>query len=492
MTSDESGKPQESLAKSVISRFAHLLSAQGVEGSLGIVFFLYLAWLDSSFYGEINVAIAAGVIVNKVIQFGLYYPQVTDLGKADRDESLEIINRANLIKILLTIPTIAALCVYASLSGFSYRMTVVLILVSLGYVLEAVADSFFADYRVKGRQDYEARIKIASTVAGYGWGFLSAAAGMNLMLAGMFRLISGVVRLVVPAVAYTRKHSGRMLRMPARSGTAALFGAASVFAAIEILGIIYNKLNIFFLESYAGVTSVAYFSATWNIVDSVSVLCSEQLLGWVVFPILAGMWWKSKEQIGPFVKSNAMWLMTIAIPIMFLLYQESDLMIGLLYPDEYADAAWMQRYLVWTILIAFENNLFTYVMMVAKAAKLLLVFAVITTLSCLAYNVLLVPSLGLEGGCLVIIFTKLTMLILTSTYCQIRFRLFSLRDFLPLLGIVAALAIVYVLATPLITWRPAGMFVFCVYGLLVWRYRRTVIPEQGMPEDGDVPQQPAS
>jgi len=125
---------------------------------------------------------------------------------------------------------------------------------------------------------------------------------------------------------------------------------------------------------------VAFYSATWNIVDPVSTLASEQLLGWVIFPLLASLWWANKEQATRLVRGNAKWLVILAFPIMFFLHVESELLIGLIYKAEYADAAWMQKYLVWTILLSFENNLFAYVIMVAGGANSLLLFTIIATL----------------------------------------------------------------------------------------------------------------
>jgi O-antigen/teichoic acid export membrane protein len=104
-------------------------------------------------------------------------------------------------------------------------------------------------------------------------------------------------------------------------------------------------------------------------------------------------------------------------------------MIRLLYPPEYKDAIWMQKWLVLTIVLSFLNNLFAYVMMTDGGQKPLLFFSLTTLLVNLALNHFLVSSLGLLGGCLVIILTKLTMTTLTLGYCQMRFKLFTVRDF---------------------------------------------------------------
>ena len=126
------------------------------------------------------------------------------------------------------------------------------------------------------------------------------------------------------------------------------------------------------------------------------------------------------------VRSNAKWLDILAFPIMFLLNVESDLVIGLIYPAEYLRCgldAEVSR-LDDTAFVS-KTILFFYVMMVAGGAKTLLLFTVVVTLMNLGLNFMLVGPLGLTGGCLVIIFTKLVMALLTFLYCQVRFRFFS-------------------------------------------------------------------
>ncbi len=414
-------------------------------------------------------AMAAGSIAMKVVQFGLYYPLVSDLGSADPDDVPQILNRVNIIKLALLAPCIAAIFVTILYREFSIQMALVILLISLGFALEGVAESFFAEFRVRGRQDREARIKIIASGLSYGFGFGTAALGLSPVIISLFRLVSASVKIWFGVSSYVKDYAAKVLTMPDWPSVWGVFRAALVFALIEILGIVYNKTNIFFLETATGVDGVAIYSATWNIVDPVSILASEQLLGWVIFPLLAGLWWNNRKSVGRIVRSNAQWLMALAFPIMFVLYAESDLMIGLIYKSEYSDAAWMQKYLVWTILLSFENNLFQYVMMVAGAAKTLLVFTVAVTGLNLLFNVVLVEPLGLEGGCLVIILTKLVMTIFTFTYCQIRFRFFKIGDFLFPLCLAAACFGLFVFGKPLVTVHPAVVITLLIYlGMLVW------------------------
>ena len=129
----------------------------------------------------------------------------------------------------------------------------------------------------------------------------------------------------------------------------------------------------------------------------------------------------------------------------------------------------MQKYLVWTILLSLENNLFFYVMMVAGGAKTLLLFTVVVTLMNLGLNFMLVGPLGLTGGCLVIIFTKLIMAHLTFLYCQVRFRFLAITDALfPLILAAISLGLFFVSKT-VVGLHPAAALTVVFYFLVLWR-----------------------
>lgn len=463
---------QTSTASRIIGRFAHLLSAQGVEAVLSTILILFLAWLDKEFYGQVNYAIAAGAIAMKIVQWGLYYPQVNELTEGGSESAPEILSKVNIIKLALLIPTMVGIWVFAQYQGLSQSLAFIVFLISLGFGLESVSETFFADLRVRGEQKMEARIKMVSMVVSYGYGIVTAALGFPPILIALFKLISSVVRVVWGFSVCRKAHSSSLFVMPKRGALTLMFMASNIFALIQILGVVYNKTNIFFLEKWTGVEGVATYSATWNLVDPVSVLASEQLLGWVIFPVLSALWWKSREEVAPLVRTTALWLLVISAPIMFFLANESDLLIGLIYPAAYSDAAWMQKYLVVTILLSFESNLFAYVMMVAGAQRLLLAFAAGATVLNLGMNLWLVPAYGLLGGCLVIVGTKAVMAIVSAVYCQQRLRLFRPSDLRFPAFSICVYVLVYAGLALLMHKTAAGILSTALYVWIVWKFGR--------------------
>jgi O-antigen/teichoic acid export membrane protein len=257
--------------------------------------------------------------------------------------------------------------------------------------------------------------------------------------------------------------------MPELKPVLELFKYASIFAFIQILGVFLNKTNVFFLERFSGVQGVAYYSAGFLTVDGVSVLASEQLLSWVIFPLLSALWWKNREEVGPLVRNASVWLLAISLPIIFFLYNESHMIIGLMYPPEYKDAIWIQQVLAPSILFSFENNLFCFVMMVAGSAKLLLVFSIIGAIVNIILNITLTPAYGLLGACLVIVLSKFTMMVQTSVYCQWRLRLFNLKDFAFPVFLAAVGFLLFLLLKPLTSIHIATIVPLIVYFLALWR-----------------------
>jgi O-antigen/teichoic acid export membrane protein len=451
--------------KSLVKRFLHLASAQAVEGILGGLLLLYLSWLDSVVFGQVMYALFAAGIVTKVIHFGLYYPLVSQLAEAEPENAPEILNRVNVIKLLLLFPCMLSLVGLSLFQGFSAQMSLVLFSICLGHALEQIAETFFADFRVRGLQPLEGRIKVIAAVASNGYGFAAVFFGLNPVLISCFKLLSGIVRILLGVAVYLKDYGGGLLRRPKWAAVWAMFAAAVSFALYDILGVVYNVTNVFFLEHYSGVKDVAYYSATYNLVNPVSTLCSEQALGWVLFPFLAVLWWENRDKAAAVVRSNALWLMAVAFPIMFFLHAESPFIIGLIYPAEYKEAIRMQQYLVWSILLAFETNLFSYVMMIAGSIRLLLIFSIVTSIVNLGLNAALVPTYGPAGACLVYVFSKLVMTVLTFGYCRIAFRFVRLRAFLFPIGLAAISVGLFILIKPLMTLHPAVVMTLATYGV---------------------------
>ncbi len=197
MTSQSSTQNPPSTARRIIRRFAQLISAHGVDAIFSGLFFLYLARSDAIVYGEVMYAFAAGSVLMKVVQFGLYYPLVYELTDASETEAGRIIDTVNIIKLVLLTVSMVGVWALSVIKGFPHRMAWILYLGCLGFGLEALAETFFAHLRVRGRQSVEARTRVVSAILAYGSGFVAAFLKMPGVFIGGYKLVSGVVRLLL-------------------------------------------------------------------------------------------------------------------------------------------------------------------------------------------------------------------------------------------------------------------------------------------------------
>jgi O-antigen/teichoic acid export membrane protein len=198
-----------------------------------------------------------------------------------------------------------------------------------------------------------------------------------------------------------------------------------VFVFMALAAILYNKNNIFFLQRYAGSEGVALYSVTWEMVDGISALTSNLLLKNVLYPLFVNLNREASSELAQVARNCARWLLLASLPIIFLLYVESDRLIELVYGEGYARAIQLQKALAFTVVCSFLHNLASYLMMSMKKERLLLKFY----LAGLAFNLLIcmvaIPRFPLEGAAAAIVLTKGFMLLLTGGYCQSRIGLIS-------------------------------------------------------------------
>jgi O-antigen/teichoic acid export membrane protein len=471
MSSPDQPTTQETTARKILKRFAHLLSAQGIDGVMSAFLVFYLAWTNRAIYGELMYALAVAGITLKTVQYGVYYPLVNYLAEADRSENIpEILNMANAVKLIFTVVSMVGVWGFCLYRGFSSSTVWVVCLLSLGCALEVIAETYFADLRIKGLQKSEARTRVIGSILSYGYALIAAAIGAHPVVIAMYRIISGLLRLGLGVWPLVRVYGSRLLAKPEWSAVWVILRASTVFALYDIVSTLYNKSNILFLERYTGMEhGVALYSAVYNLIDPVSILVSEQLLAWVIFPLLASMWWNNREEIPAVVRRTAQWLMIIALPVMFVMYAEREFLIGLVYPREYGEGAYLLKYLVWAILFSFESNLFNYLMMVAGGIRALLGFAGIVMVLNLLFNWALVAPYGLAGGCLVIVLTKMSMTILSLSYCQWTLGIFRATDIVFPVILTGVAWLFFVLVEPVVTLHPAVVLTVGLYGLLVWK-----------------------
>jgi O-antigen/teichoic acid export membrane protein len=415
------------------------------------------------------LALGVGQILLFIAEFGINQHLVTLLARKEYDAA-DALAQASVLKGGLLLCASLGVWGFVAWQGYSPSLKQLVVVIALGLGLETLASSFFVLCQVEGRQDAESRVRALAASFGFGYGLTSLYFGAAPVLVAFYKLIETVVNLA-GGMLLTLKQARLRLRRPKLSRILAVGRGSMVFTLMAITTIIYNKANIFFLQKYAGADGVAQYSVTWQMVDGISCLVSNLLLRNVLFPLFVKLWTTDRSELSRIAESAGRWLLIASLPIMFILFIESDRIIGFIYGTAYSQAVWMQKVLVVTVVFAFLHNLAAYLMVAMKKEWLLLAFY----LGGLAVNLmccgLLIPANPLLGSVLAIVITKGGVALLTVPYCHLELALVSGRALAALAATSLSGLFLYFLGINTLGREVAEISALIPLLALAWRWR---------------------
>ena len=467
---DASISPDTPRSHRIFAKLASLLSARWFMEILQAFFFIYLARLSTSTYGEFMLAISLGSILRLIAEFGLNLPLVGLLSRRDGDQAAVLSQMLILKAGLLSLAYLGAVG-FVHWQEYPSSLRNFALIISLGMGLEALTTTFFTALQVEGRQPLEGKVRALAALVGYGYGFAALFWGASFLAVALFKPLETLVNLVGGAAGLGVKG---WWRRPSLAGLGETLRRVFLFAVLEVTSILFNKANVFFLQSYGGSEGVAQYSATYQIVDGCSVIAANLILQSIMFPLFVKFWEKDRQEVTRLARASARWLLGAAVLLMLILAVESDRIIPLVYGPHFPDAIWLQHYLVITILFSFLHNLAGFLLISMRLER----FLVMVYLGALAFNLLfcwqVIPKTPLWGAALAIIFTKGGMALVTFGFIHRRLRVFPWEDALVLM--LTALASVSLYWGSLFILRRGWALlasVSALFGLLwyFWRIR---------------------
>ena len=428
----------------VLRKFAYLLSAYWFREGLQALFVISLARRNTTTYGEFMLALSVGQILLFVAEFGLNQHLVPLLTRKENEQG-DILVQVSMLKGMLLACGCLGMLFFVHWQGYSHGLKMLVFVLGVGVGMEALASSFFVAFQVEDHQDLEGKIKAMGATLGFGYGLSLLFLGAAPLIVAFYKIVETAANLA--GVLFTSaKRASLHFRLPRISHIWATGRGSIALTLMAIAAIVYNKANIFFLQRFGGPTHVAQYSVTWEMVDGISTLTVTLLLKNILFPLFVKLWETDRVELARLVRNSTEWLLAAALPIMFVLFIESDRIIALIYGPAYGDAVWMQKYLVPTIVIGFLHNLAAYLMISMKHELLLLSFY----LGGLVFNIIccavFIPANPLLGSVVAIVLTKAVVAAATVSTCQLRFGLISKTAPFHLISTAALGAILYLLS----------------------------------------------
>ncbi len=461
--------------KSIPRRLGYILGAQWTRDLSWTVFTILLARHSRDVLGQVMLALSYGYLVKTAADVGLNDFLLSSFARRG-GRARKLLGEVSWFKLVLLFVALAVTWLVTGWQGYDWSLRLVVLCIAAGFGLDGVSDSFFALCQARGRQDVEMRIRIPAALCGIGYGIVCVLLEMPVLAIAAFKPIESLLLMAFALKALGRNPLARFgwnefrdLLHHLRTGL--------IFTGMAGCAMLYNKLNVFFLKQYGGNAAVGGYSVAWETVEGLSTLISGALLGKVIFPLLARTWEEDRDAFRQLAGQTAKSLWAAALPVIFLIYVESDRFLTLVYGAQYALSVTAQQLLTPCVATAFLHNLAAYAMISMHRHRLLFAFY----LSGLAVNLLccatLIPWMPLEGAALSLTGTKVWVALFTVSFFQITVRPMSLRQW----GVLAGTALFAVCAwhllsltglrrevaelaglLPLVTlfwfWRPPSIF----------------------------------
>ncbi len=428
------------LSQGILRRVATLLAAQWLGDGLQAVFLLLLARSAVDAYGNFMLAMNMGQILLFCSEFGINQHFILLLVKRVATPST-VYRQITLLKGALLI--LGSLCMagFCLWQGYAGELTALVLIIGLSFGLDALVNSYYVVCQSLGRQDMEGRLRGAAALCGYGFGLVALLAGAPPLVAALFKPVQTLVGLAVSLKLLRR--CWRASDLPLWRTIRDIWNDTRIFTLMALAAILYNKINIFFLQRHGGAWAVAQYSATWQLVDGVAALASNILLGRVLFPLFAKLWVSSPSAFTTKAREQARSMAALALPIMFVFMAGSGVIIPLAYGNQYAEAVRIQPWLSLCLFISFLHNLAYYLLLCMGRQKLVLWFFSAGLAVNAALCMLLIPGAPLDGAVAAIVLTKAFVAVLTLGACQRFIGLFTWGGLLPLaLAMAGAAALV--------------------------------------------------
>ncbi len=461
--------------KSIPQRLGYILGAQWTRDLSWTIFTILLARQSQGMLGQVMLALSYGYLVKTAADVGLNDFLLSSFARKGANKR-RLLGEVSWFKLVLLVVALVVTWLVTGWQGYDQDLRLVVLCIAAGFGLDGVSDSFFALCQARGRQDVEMRIRIPAALVGIGYGIACVLLGAPTLAIAVFKPLESVLLMAFALKALGRNplaHFGwaqlRDLLVQLKTGL--------IFTGMAGCAMLYNKLNVFFLKKYGGDAVVGGYSVAWETVEGLSVLVSGALLGKVIFPLMARTWDEDREAFRRLSEQTAKSLWAAALPIIFLIFVESDRFLPLVYGAQYASSVTAQQLLTPCVATAFLHNLAAYAMISMHRHRLLFAFY----LSGLVVNIIccftLIPWSPLVGAALSLTITKVWVAIFTVGFFQATVRPMGLGQWCVLIGTgLVAFMLWHTLAgmpirreiaelaglIPLVTlfwfWRPPSIF----------------------------------
>jgi O-antigen/teichoic acid export membrane protein len=181
---------------------------------------------------------------------------------------------------------------------------------------------------------------------------------------------------------------------------------------------VYNRIDTFILQFFKGEAATGIYVLAYKVHDNL-VLGAAYLMN-AFFPVIANFTTQTlpKVDLKKLLQKAFDLLLTMAIPMVILIFLLAPMIIKLLGGQEFLASFGALRILIFATGVAYLNHLTGYSLVALGRQRVHLKFCALTLISNIILNFIFIPQYSFIGAALVTVLTETLIFVLTFSYLR--------------------------------------------------------------------------
>lgn len=372
-----------------------MLAAQGIVIIIGGAVSIYaVRSLSKVAWGEYSTALALIGLFTVIAGLGIAQLALREMTEEPARRQL-VLSRALGTLLLTSVVAVALMPVVALSLGYRDRILVLIVVLAPLVLLDSASALAYSAFNAQRTLVYSAAHQLVRSVV-YG----VAAVTAFTLGAGVFglaaALVAGTASGVVVAGFLLKARAG-LVPVPGLVGVRTFVRASVPLAAISLVGIFYDQLDVLMLSLLGDATAVASYVVPYNLVKLSWVLPS--IVGGVFFPVFSlKLGVRSSDEAERLFFLTMRLFLLASVPVSLFLAIGSHSLVTGLFGLRYANSSAILQVMAWTCALSFQNYLLWYGLLAIRRERIVLGIQVAGLALNAALNVALIPSFHAMGA----------------------------------------------------------------------------------------------
>jgi len=319
-----------------------------------------------------------------------------------------------MVKLILSIVTIILIGGVIFLLGYDNYTIAIVMTMGIYLAMNAFFDFFVAISDAHERMEVGAIIKVINKF------LISIFGGAVLFLGGKliglldWMIIGSALSVLLGFYLIKKKVSSIKTKVDWVSAKKILNDAWPI-ALTMTFAIAFFKIDIVMLSLYnINNADIGLYSASVKLIEVLNVIPAIIVGG--VFPIMASLLQKSKDELVKIFSKVFQILIIIVIPVIVITTFLSEELINMIYGSAYAGSENALKILIWTSLFIFPNFILLNLIIVLNRQRLNMMFSFSCLLLNIILNIFLIPRYGFIGASYATVATDMLLFALAASF----------------------------------------------------------------------------